>query len=231
MAIGSDSGQLDGDLDIEQLAKEVASFDIAILRVSGGEPQIAANLAAMDHVVAFTADHLLYWEWSAQERRRSAPGHGLTIVDTQDAESIGTLISASFANYRNHYIANPLLDRGRALLGYVEWAQTLMAEPACTTSMLLSASGSPMGFAIVDWSGDIGDIRLAAMHPDHQGGGLYRFIIMSVMDEVLRRKVPVLRISTQSVNTNVMRVWTRLGFVPFETWATYHLVRSSLLRR
>ncbi len=43
------------------------------------------------------------------------------------------------------------------------------------------------------------------------------------------RSCPALTISTQSHNVNVMRAWSRLGFLPVDTVATMHLVHRELL--
>jgi hypothetical protein len=45
------------------------------------------------------------------------------------------------------------------------------------------------------------------------------------------RSRSALTISTQSHNVNVMRVWSRLGFLPVETLATLHLVRRELVEQ
>jgi hypothetical protein len=92
----------------------------------------------------------------------------------------------------------------------------------------VSDSGAEVGFGIIDWSPEVPDVRLAGILPDFRGRGRYREMVGVLMVEAAER-AGCLRISTQVHNLPPMRTWARLGWKPFETLSTIHLVRRPLL--
>jgi hypothetical protein len=213
--------------DTALLAAACDGFDIVILRAPGDEPLVASALAAMTGWRAFTADHLLYWEWPGGDLDNRPVPEGFRIEFVDDPAVVTPLLRATFVGYVNHYAANPLLDRAGALDGYVEWAEGLIAGDS-TTTVVFDSADRAIAFAILDWSVSPADIRLAGVHPEAQSAGWYGRVIRGLLSEAVARQSLPVHISTQSANTRVMRAWVRLGFAPFQTLATYHVVTEEL---
>jgi hypothetical protein len=222
-------GRLDGAADLGALRAELAGYDIAIVRAPLEDPLLPAALAGLAGYRAFTADHLLYWEWRGGAVAPVPLPPGYRVLTCDDPGRVVPVLRSSFAGYRNHYAANPLLDPAGALEGYVEWTGQLMGSGHATTVVVEDDRAAVVAFGIVDWSPPAPDIRLAGVGAGAQGGGVYGHLIRDLMAAAEDRERLPLQISTQSSNTNVMRAWARLGFVPVETLATYHLVAERLL--
>ncbi len=202
-------------------------FDVVVVLASTTLDQLPAALARVDGWTAFTADHLFYWRWDPERFDDAAAGL-ISVTETTTADGLGPLVRSVFDGYGNHYVANPILDSARVVDGYVEWVENLTRNGSATC--FVSSDGeTSTGFAVVDWSVDLPDIRLAGVTPAHQGRGWYAGLLSQCMSAALDRGRDGLQISTQSRNVQVMRSWARLGLIPFESLATLHLVRDQLL--
>jgi len=124
---------------------------------------------------------------------------------------------------------NPLFDAADVLDGYCEWAVAMSADAHTWTLVVYGDDATPVGVALVDHSSDTPDIRLAGMTTDVQGGGHYAALIGAISELAAESGHRRVQISTQSTNLRVMRAWSRIGFLPVSTCATYHLTRASLL--
>jgi ribosomal protein S18 acetylase RimI-like enzyme len=129
-----------------------------------------------------------------------------------------------FADYANHYSANPLLSSEAAAAGYREWA---MKTPL-RDSLVLSVDGSPAGIATLDRTSDHVEILLAGVVPELRGRGMYPHLLQGVEDDAMSSDVERVVISTQAHNTVVQRAWARYGFVPLTTFITVHAVKRAL---
>lgn len=216
----------------ESLDRDVVAsiddFDVVILRAPASANTIAARLATLPCHRAIAADQLYYWEWKASWGTPS----GLARTRVADSTSeIEALVRVVFDGYRNHYAANPLLDRRLIAAGYAEWCHDLLSNADATGVILDDDSGRAVGFAVVDWEPDVPDVRLAGMIPEARGRGLYSSVIDGVMHAVGERGRHEFKISTQSDNIGVMRAWARLGLLPASATSTFHIVRTELLER
>ncbi len=228
---GVSVGRLDvGDqpLSLADLANEVEGFDVVIARVPAARRNLSALLAQIETHLLVPADHLCYWSWTSAGVVGAAMPTELVLEPGGDMAELAPLVRDAFADYGNHYSANPLFDPVAALDGYCEWVERLIASDA-TCLVLRSADRRAVGFGLIDWSVAVPDVRLAAMASSAQGRGWYRWVLSGLMDAAVDRGHDKLVISTQSDNTNVMRAWARLGLLPERTLATHHLVRRSLL--
>lgn len=199
-----------------------SDYDLIIVRQPSSWAQ-AYRLTTHPGFVAIHADTLMYWEASLDDG--GAPDQTTAWRPVDDW--IETLVRRTFGGYRNHYEANPILDRSDALDGYVEWARTIAETNG--GYLVLTDGDDPAGFAVVDWTCEPPDVRLAGMVPEAQGKGRYREVLAATKAEAARRGHTSLRISTQAHNVNVQRVWASSGFKPIEALDTTHLVRASLL--
>ena len=220
---------VDSDVDVEQLESACAGFDVVILRCAADQVDLPFRLLGLRDFRAFTADHLSIWRWEIGEVGHIALPDGWSVGPSHDAAAVEAVVRDAFADYRNHYRANPLLDAQAALDGYVEWAHALMRRSDDACAVVCEPTGEAVGVALTDWDDDVPDVKLAGLRQRVQGQGRYGALLAHVMQLASDRTRPALTISTQSHNVNVMRSWSRLGFVPVDTLATMHLVRRALV--
>jgi GNAT superfamily N-acetyltransferase len=223
--------QVESDVDVAELESACAGHDVVILRCAADQIALPFRLLALRDFRAFTADHLSIWRWEVGERRHADLPDGWTVGPSTDADVVEAVVRDAFADYRNHYRANPLFDARAALDGYVEWARSLLQRSDDACAVLCEPTGEAVGVALTDWSNDVPDVKLAGMRSRAQGQGRYGSLLAHVMQLTHDRGRPALTISTQSHNVNVMRSWSRLGFVPVDTLATMHLVRLGLVEQ
>ncbi len=205
-------------------------LDVLIVRTPAEDLATPGLLASLPAFQAVPAGTLLYWDW----RWDGVSTHDDAVSSTEDPELIEQLVREVFAGYTNHYAANPLFSAEVTVDGYVEWANTLVASGAasCITGAPdeHGRTADPVGLAIVDWSGDPPDVKLAGVRPQCRGQGTYRQLLALVMAEAVRRGHRAVQISTQAHNTQVMRAWADLGWRPRRSVAVTHLVRADLLQ-
>jgi GNAT superfamily N-acetyltransferase len=219
--------ELDGVVDAVGLATAADGFDIVVLRYPAENVAAPFELSRLPGFVSYTADHLCYWDWRGPVADVEVPA-GWRVDQDPDVGDVADVVRDAFENYRNHYSANPLIDEAAALDGYCEWA-THLAAVVGSAFLLRDTSQHGVGVALVDWSAELPDIKLAGMRTSAQRRGLYPVLLHAVMERAVALGHGGLRISTQSHNAKVMRVWARMGFVPVGAVATQHLVRVELL--
>jgi GNAT superfamily N-acetyltransferase len=217
------------DVDVAELESACAGHDVVILRCAADQVGLPFRLLGLRDVCAFTADHLSIWRWEVSEPPHVELPEGWTVAPSTDSAVVEAVVRDAFSDYRNHYRANPLFDGAAALDGYVDWAHALMRQSVEACAVLVEPTGEAVGVALTDWEQDVPDIKLAGIRSRAQGKGRYGALLAHVMRQARNRERSALTISTQSHNVNVMRAWSRLGFVPVETLATMHLVRRSLV--
>ena len=224
-------GRLDiaDDVGLADIAQCFNGFDVVIVRAPASLRSLPAALARLDDHYAIAADNLCYWEWRLDQAPAVDLPAGLMVSDKFELSDLMDVVRASFAGYGNHYAANPLFAPTDVLDGYCEWVEGLLSSGGSSCFVLHERGGALMGFALIDWTADIAEIRLAGMSPPAQGRGLYASLLNAVMTEAMDRDRVPIRISTQSDNINVMRSWARLGLLPKSTIATHHVVKRVLL--
>ena len=201
--------------------------DLVICRWPGERIEFAAAAVRSSRLL-LPADMLGYWEIPAIELGRTGGASNASVsvrradrATPETAAVLRTIISDSFAGYGNHYAANPCLDDGLALEGYVEWAQRLLAETP-ENVVLMWSGDQPIGVATVSHDGDDMEIELAGLVAQHQGKGLYGALLAAVGRHAVSAGCARVIISTQTHNVRVQRAWARAGMKPFATVATVH---------
>lgn len=207
-------------------ADGLAGFDVVILRRPAGWVEGAVALLGFDGFAAIHADTLVYWAWI--DRGGRLPSTVGSIVHRSSPARLDGLVREVFSGYQNHYAANPLLGRAEALDGYVEWAVATGTDNGYVT---VDDEAGPIGFAVVDWSCDPPDVRLAGLCVRARGAGRYRDLVLAAMSQSRELGHTELRISTQAQNIAVQRTWASLGWNPIDAFDTTHLVRAELLER
>lgn len=175
------------------------------------------------------ADTLVYWRLDAVATIDAGdlpPGMSRDLGQRMTAADVSYLVGDVFADYANHYRANPSLDAAAALVGYQDWACRSAAQDPL---VCLYDGHGPVGMATLAVSDDIAEVLLAGIRSDRQGRGLYGSLMAGCVEVARERGCTQLVISTQGHNTGVQRAWARLGFEPVATFATVHAVRTGLL--
>ena len=204
-----------------------SAADVIVLRYPAGRIDLFAGLMGPGRDVVL-ADTLVYWRLRAGQGRRppSDPSVETALAPDLPDEVVSDLVADVFADYSNHYLANPLFDPRLALDGYVDWATRSVARGA---PVVTSRDGRPIAFATLDRETDHVEVELAGVRTSEQGGGVYGHLFAGVEDVAVAEQVPEVLISTQAHNTSVQRAWARFGLEPVATYLTLHLVRSGLL--
>jgi ribosomal protein S18 acetylase RimI-like enzyme len=177
----------------------------------------------------FPAASLLYWE-----HRGPAPSmpEGVRMLAPSDLTpeaiaDVREVIADSFAGYINHYSANPLIAPDAVAEGYIEWAESTVSSVG-NRVFLLNTADRCVGVATVECPGEEAywEIQLAGIHSDYQRRGHYTHLVEAVLASAEDAGAERVVISTQAHNINVQRAWARLGFIPFASIDTVHLVAA-----
>lgn len=215
----------------EEVVDAIEAFpaDVIILRYPASSIDLYRHLMSLRSHQPLFADCLLYWECDL----KSLSAHAEIAADLHTREvaapAVGDLVRPVFAQYSNHYAANPLFDPAAALEGYVEWVTRLVDNGSATCLAVDDIDVSCVGFAVIDFSAEIPDIRLAGISPNHRGRGRYRDLVAATMGVTADAGHDRLAISTQAHNTTVMKTWAALGWTPTKAVTTVHLVKRGLI--
>jgi RimJ/RimL family protein N-acetyltransferase len=224
-----------GTVDAGEFAALVAGSgaDVLVVRYDAGRQEVPALLAATARAV-LPAGALTYWEKPLEHGAGRAPARTTVVPSGQlgreAAEAaVREVVHSSFADYGNHYTADPLLDRDAALAGYEEWATGSLAR-ASDDVLVQTVEGACVGVATLERAADHVEVLLAGLVPSAQGRGLYGDLLAAVEEWALERGLTRLVISTQVHNVRVQRAWARAGLRPFASVETVHLVDRAALR-
>lgn len=220
-------GEVGSDGNIDDLARALwrDGVDIGIVRVDARLPASARDFAAQGLPVLH-ADSLQTWTVPLTQTDAALfrPSDGLRAATQADAEAIGRLIDGSFAAYRSHYAANPLLGAKGGLEGYAEWALSHIGRTDRTCWLQeVDAVAAGLACAGHDDRSGVASGNLHAVHPDFAGRGIYTRLIETTLRHYAALGLRDFTIATQSDNLAVQRVWTRLGLVPARCQHTYHV--------
>lgn len=228
-----------GPVDAGRLLATIEGLaaDLVVVRYDAARLELAGVFARSGRAV-LPAGALTYWEkpLAVAEPSRPTPPPGIEVLtaDTMDAEVVSALVQeivrASFQDYGNHYLANPLLDPSAALAGYQDWAvRSLNANPG--NVLVLTDRREPIGLATLESGADAGhlEILLAGLVPAAQGRRLYGSLLDGCERLAAARGARRMVISTQVHNVRVQRAWARQGLRPFAAIETVHLLDRALL--
>jgi len=219
------SGRLAAALDRDE--------DVLIVRYPSQLATCAGVLAATGRDV-LPADSLTYWQASSATVASSASVDASTPemvrADEVDPGKLSHAVAVAFANYVNHYSANPLLDPALATEGYVDWvARTLRADPENGAVLVSDGEVDAWGMWLADPSGANLEWMLAGVTPRARGRALYGVLMARAGQVAVSRGIPRVVTSTQGANVGIQRVWARAQLLPMADLMTVHLVRRGLL--
>ena len=213
-------------------ALDRAVEDLLVVRWPSAMVGLAGSVAASGRII-LPADVLTYWEVPTDVLADGVPAGADAFSVESGAEHLDAgrawveaVVRSSFAEYGNHYSANPALDPELALAGYLEWAvSSFQTHPA--DAMFLLDGSQPIGVATLSEDRTRGDLEvlLAGLVPGAQGRGTYAHLLRGVGLEARVRGLGRVIISTQAHNVRVQRAWARSGLRPFAAVTTAHAIR------
>ncbi|MEO6967158.1 MAG: GNAT family N-acetyltransferase [Rhodanobacteraceae bacterium] len=215
-------------INVNALFEEIVAqrVDLAILRLPTRESEEIRSIQRFG-LHPIHADTLVSYECHLQECETRPLRDPLRTIDPagpSDTQAIIELVKAVFADYPNHYHANPMLDRAAVLDGYCEWALNHL-EGDHQIAWVARANGHVAGIACstFDPATRVCQGVLHGVHPDCSGSGIYTDLIRYTQRYFCERGYRTLKISTQIGNLPVQRVWVREGFVFAEVFDTFHV--------
>ena len=216
------------DQEIVTLSASARS-DLTILRSPSSRNRLGGLLGSQPNYRTLHADSLLYFSKSlvtSPEGEKIPEGLALT-TNSPVSEELSGLILATFADYQNHYSANPTLQRDAVEKGYAEWAASIVSSRLGTV-LTINDEEQPVSFIVVSsfmsHNGERhAEISLNGTHPAFRNKGLYRILLTHCMKHLASNDVKRLWISTQASHRVMIRTWEKLG-LGFELGLnTYHI--------
>lgn len=211
-----------------------AQADVAIFRVPAEHISAMATYSGPRDTLLH-ADTLVYY---AQNLKSAAinplsrdAGLYRPAVAGDDSE-LREVTKRVFADYQNHYHANPEFSREKVLAGYAEWAANHLIPGGNTRSWVAINDGAIVGFICcsIDDIKKSAEIILNGVLRDHAGQGIYADLVRIAQQYFLEMQIESLSVSTQVGNYAVQRVWAREGLRLFQAYDTWH-VNAMLSRK
>jgi GNAT superfamily N-acetyltransferase len=202
--------------------------DLAIVRFPASRPEVLGRLRETGSEVIL-GDCLVVWR---RDNERAGPpdggrqaGFSVREAVAADFPLLDRLTDEIFADYRNHYAANPRLAGFDLREGYREWTRGHVGtgERRC---LLAAVEGVPCAYGTVRLDAEESEIVLNGVLPAYRGRGVYRDLLRAMVDLFVRHGSRRSMISTQVDNAAVQRVWVREGFFPSDAFLTVHLNRA-----
>lgn len=216
------------DQEIVTLATSAKS-DLVILRSPTSRNRLGGALGGLPSYQTLHADTLLYFSRSLDlDCAADQIPSGLSLAtDPPVTERLSNLILATFADYQNHYSANPTLQKDAVEKGYAEWVASILSA-ASGLVITLNDDRGPVSFIVASIfqssSGEtISEISLNGTHPAFRNRGLYRVLLTYCIEHLGRRGARQLWISTQASHRVMIRTWENMGFGYEVGLNTYHV--------
>lgn len=216
------------NMDIATMCSQ-AAFDLVIVRAISTRISLAESLLSLTSLRSLHADSLLYFGQPlsppAFEQSPNSAISSMSVLKESEHHSFLGLIRGTFASYTNHYSANSLLPEPLALEGYVEWASSLINSAEGHIFVARNNQEELVSFIAVQASGQIAEIILNGTSPTAQGLGIYPALLNFVRSELFNLGFTELVTSTQSSNSNVIKVWIASGLNYLAAINTFHVMR------
>jgi hypothetical protein len=218
----------DDEVDAAALARQLIKhrIDVAILRIPARPSPGIAALHAIG-LAPIHADTLVTYSCDLVQHPPQAllnPSLQIRPAEPVDAPGITALVETVFADYPNHYRANPLFPREDIVAGYGQWALSHI-DAANRTCWLACVDGRIAGLACSAFDDRTGVCQgvLHAVSPDFARNRIYTDLIRFTQNTFRERGLKALTISTQVGNLRVQRVWVREGFTFESAMDTFHI--------
>ena len=201
------------------------NIDVAIVRIPAGKEGALTRLEETG-LPFLVADSLVYYHVDLTRIKPKEPcNKDLEFIEYQHEHNdiVDNLVSKVFADYKNHYFANPLLSLN-LIEAYSEWTQGYVTDRARGKWAWLVKRGDRfIGFATCDINKDKCEIVLNGIIPQERRLGVYSDLVNFIQRFSKNIGCSILRTSTQLQNYSVQRIWNREGFVIEGAFHTVHI--------
>jgi GNAT superfamily N-acetyltransferase len=203
-----------------------SAADVLILRIPADAQHTIPRLNRIG-LPYFVADTLVYYRiefsrWTPEPLKNT--DLRFELLDARNLAVLDPLLDDIFADYRNHYSANPYLPLDTVLLGYKEWVSGFCAGAADDKLGWLAYLGdTPVAFCTCTQSADVDEGVLYGVCPSASGKGIYRDLIRFTGAQAKQRGVAAFKVSTQIQNLAVQKVWSSEGFRMDRALLTIHV--------
>jgi len=170
-------------------------------------------------------DTLVYFRYDLEQmalpQRREVD---IRSVRTDDTELIGRIARQAFQGYGGHYHADQRLDRASCNDLYVDWAvRSCTHKELADEVLVVELAEELVGFLTIRvLENQVADGRLYAVLPRARGRGIGQALLIEGLHWSKSHAMKAMMISTQITNTASQISWARVGFVPHESFYTFH---------
>ena len=217
------------DKEIAGLCSE-SIFKLVFVRAHSSRNLLAESLSFLPAHRSLHADSLLYFGQSLSALNTvhnvNPAVSSMGTLKESEHQSFLELVRETFASYVNHYSANSLLPKHLALDGYVEWASTLLNNTQGHIFVARNSQEQLLSFIAIQSEGETGEIILNGTSPSAQGLGIYSSLLGFVCSELFNLGFHELVTSTQSSNSNVIKVWINSGLNYLAAINTFHVIKN-----
>jgi len=134
----------------------------------------------------------------------------------------------AFKNYIGHYHADTRLPTEKSDGVYSSWAANSATLPEIANQIIAVYSEADAGqpnlaaFATLNYKKSQSEGILFGVHPAHRNRGLHRVLVRAAISCSALRGCVSISSSTQLNNQQVQRNWIREGFLPNDSFYTFH---------
>ncbi len=201
-----------------------SGHDLVVVRSACDDVLLGAQLQC-EELVCWQADTLLYFEIPTSEPVEVGPG-SLEPCGLGDVVAVDRMVRDAFADYRNHWAANPALTRMSVTDAYADWTTSSLNDGDRVVLRYSMQEGETAGICLVDDADEtFEEILLAGVVPDQRRQGAYQSMLRHVIARAGSLGKGSVVISTQASNTAVMRAWARVGMLPTISLNTLHVMK------
>jgi len=157
-------------------------------------------------------------------RLTALPPARVALRPAVDEDQAALLSIAGRAFTFGRYHADARFPRALADERYRHWLRNAMAARCETEFVLVSGPvGAPTGFLHAVLRGDLADLRLAAVDPEHNNGFLGAGLFVSTLRMLADRGARRAQARLSAANIPILNLYSSLGFSFHQAEAVYHL--------
>jgi ribosomal protein S18 acetylase RimI-like enzyme len=203
--------------------------EFVIARVRTSDIQLAQNMEnagfrLMDTLVYFKRDLL-----PTDSKEIYVPaGYRLDCDGRPNANEMEKTAALAFKNYIGHYHADSSLPVSKSDAVYSSWAFNSAVSTEVANQIIALYSGDSLGesklaaFATLNYKQSQCEGVLFGVHPGHRQRGLHKVLVRAAIACSVQRGCTSIISSTQLNNLQVQKNWVREGFLPSDSFYTFH---------
>jgi GNAT superfamily N-acetyltransferase len=203
--------------------------EFVIARVRTTDVQLAqdmenAGFRLMDTLVYFKRD-LVPTDSTAID---IPSGYRLDCDGRPNADEMEKTAALAFENYIGHYHADSSLPASKSNAVYSSWAFNSAVSTEVANQIIAVYREDSLGesklaaFATLNYKQNQCEGVLFGVHPGHRQRGLHKVLVRAAIACSAQRGCTSIISSTQLNNLQVQKNWVREGFLPSDSFYTFH---------